>query len=42
MVFSSGEVVAAVVAIVSFQEVFKAVHQITPKSEREMLDADFQ
>ncbi len=35
----SNEVVAAVVAIVSFQEVFKAVHQVTPKSEREMLDA---
>ena len=35
----SSDVVGAVVAIVSFQEVFKAVHQITPKSEREMLDA---
>jgi HD-GYP domain-containing protein (c-di-GMP phosphodiesterase class II) len=35
----NSDVVAAVVAIVSFQEVFKAVHQITPKSEREMLDA---
>src|SRR6266550_220474 len=34
-----GEVVAAVVAIVSFQEVFKAVHQATSKSERELLDA---
>jgi HD-GYP domain-containing protein (c-di-GMP phosphodiesterase class II) len=33
------DVVGAVVAIVSFQEVFKAVHQITPRSEREMLDA---
>ena len=33
------EVVAAVVAIVSFQEVFKAVHQATSKSERELLDA---
>lgn len=33
------EVVAAVVAIVSFQEVFKAVHQSTSKSERELLDA---
>jgi HD-GYP domain-containing protein (c-di-GMP phosphodiesterase class II) len=32
-------VVAAVVAIVSFQEVFKAVHQPTSKSERELLDA---
>ena len=31
-------VVAAVVAIVSFQEVFKAVHQ-SSKSERELLDA---
>src|SRR5947207_6728613 len=36
---NNGDVVAAVVAIVSFQEVFKAVHQTTPKSEREMLDA---
>ena len=36
---ASNDVVGAVVAIVSFQEVFKAVHQITPKSEREMLDA---
>jgi HD-GYP domain-containing protein (c-di-GMP phosphodiesterase class II) len=33
------EVVAAVVAIVSFQEVFLAVHQPTSKSERELLDA---
>ncbi len=33
------EVVAAVVAIISFQEVFKAVHQSTSKSERELLDA---
>jgi len=33
------EVVAAVVAIVSFQEVFQAVHQATSKSERELLDA---
>ena len=32
-------VVAAVVAIVSFQEVFKAVHQSTSRSERELLDA---
>lgn len=32
-------VVAAVVAIISFQEVFKAVHQATSKSERELLDA---
>ena len=35
----SSDVVGAVVAIVSFQEVFKAVHQVNPKSEREMLDA---
>src|SRR5262247_1393647 len=33
------EVVAAVVAIVSFQEVFKAVQQPTSKSERELLNA---
>jgi HD-GYP domain-containing protein (c-di-GMP phosphodiesterase class II) len=33
------DVVAAVVAIVSFQEVFTAVHQSTSKSERELLDA---
>ena len=33
------EVVAAVVAVVSFQEVFKAVQQPTSKSERELLDA---
>ena len=32
-------VVAAVVAIVSFQEVFDAVQQPTSKSERELLDA---
>jgi HD-GYP domain-containing protein (c-di-GMP phosphodiesterase class II) len=36
---SGNEVVAAVVAIVSFQEVFKAVHQSSSKSERELLDA---
>lgn len=35
----SHDVVAAVVAIVSFQEVFKAVQQVTAKSERELLDA---
>jgi HD-GYP domain-containing protein (c-di-GMP phosphodiesterase class II) len=35
----SNDVVAAVVAIVSFQEVFKAVQQPTSKSERELLDA---
>ncbi len=33
------EVVAAVVAIISFQEVFRAVQQPTAKSERELLDA---
>jgi hypothetical protein len=33
------DVVAAVVAIVSFQEVFKAVQQPTSKSERELLNA---
>src|ERR687884_797498 len=33
------EVVAAVVAIISFQEVFKAVQQPTSKSERELLNA---
>lgn len=33
------DVVAAVVAIVSFQEVFKAVHQSTSQSEHELLDA---
>ena len=36
---ATAEVVAAVVAIVSFQEVFKAVHQATSRSERELLDA---
>ena len=36
---NSRDVVAAVVAIVSFQEVFTAVHQPIPKSERELLDA---
>jgi len=35
----SSDVVAAVVAIVSFQDVFKAVQQPTSKSERELLDA---
>jgi len=33
------DVVAAVVAVVSFQEVFKAVHQSTSQSERELLEA---
>jgi putative nucleotidyltransferase with HDIG domain len=35
----SNDVVAAVVAIVSFQDVFKAVQQPTSKSERELLEA---
>lgn len=35
----SSDVVAAVVAIVSFQDVFKAVQQPASKSERELLDA---
>ena len=33
------DLVAAVVAIISFQEVFNAVHQQTSRSERELLDA---
>ena len=36
---NSQDLVAAVVAIVSFQEVFHAVQQPTSKSERELLDA---
>ncbi len=36
---SGQNVVAAVVAVVSFQEVFKAVHQSTSQSEHELLDA---
>jgi HD-GYP domain-containing protein (c-di-GMP phosphodiesterase class II) len=37
---SSGQdLVAAVVAIISFQEVFNAVHQQSSRSERELLDA---
>ena len=36
---NSHDVIAAVVAIVSFQEVFSAVQQLTAKSERELLDA---
>jgi HD-GYP domain-containing protein (c-di-GMP phosphodiesterase class II) len=36
---SGHDIAAAVVAIVSFQEVFTAVHQPTSKSERELLDA---
>src|SRR5215813_15011318 len=35
----NNNVVAAVVAIVSFQEVFKTVHQTSSKNERDMLDA---
>src|SRR2546428_7365202 len=38
-VMSGDEIVAAVVAVVSFQEVFKAVQQSSSKSERELLDA---
>ncbi len=36
---NGNDLVAAVVAIISFQEVFNAVHQQTSKSERELLDA---
>ncbi len=36
---NNDDVVAAVVAIVSFQEVFNAVQHLTSKSERELLDA---
>ncbi len=36
---NSNDVIAAVIAIVSFQEVFKAVQQLTSKSERELLEA---
>ncbi len=36
---SGQDLVAAVIAIISFQEVFNAVHQQTSKSERELLDA---
>lgn len=36
---SGQDLVAAVVAIISFQEVFDAVHQQTSRSERELLDA---
>src|SRR3982751_2111523 len=38
---SGEEVVAAVVAVISFQEVLAAVQQKTSLSEREMLDAGF-
>ncbi|MCM3904125.1 MAG: HD domain-containing protein [Pyrinomonadaceae bacterium] len=35
----NSDVLAAVVAVVSFQEVFEAVQQLSSKSERELLDA---
>jgi len=38
-VMNGEEIVAAVVAVVSFQEVFKALQQSSSKSAREMLDA---
>lgn len=38
-VMNGEEIVAAVVAVVSFQEVFKALQQTSAKSTREMLDA---
>jgi len=38
-VMDGDEIVAAVVAVVSFQEVFKTVQQSTSKSSRELLDA---
>ncbi len=38
-VMRGDEIVAAVVAVVSFQEVFKAVQQSSSKSARELLDA---
>src|SRR5262249_24551273 len=38
-VMNGEEIVAAVVAVVSFQEVFKALQQMSAKSTREMLDA---
>ena len=38
-VMHGDEIVAAVVAVVSFQEVFKAVQQSSSKSARELLDA---
>src|SRR5216683_3964812 len=38
-VINGDEIVAAVVAVVSFQEVFKAVQQTSSKSARELLDA---
>jgi HD-GYP domain-containing protein (c-di-GMP phosphodiesterase class II) len=36
---SGQDLVVAVIAIISFQEVFNAVHQQTSRSERELLDA---
>src|SRR5256712_8789123 len=38
-VMKDKEIIAAVVAVVSFQEVFKAVQQSSSKSSRELLDA---
>jgi len=38
-VMNNDQIVAAVVAVVSFQEVFKAVRQSSSKSARELLDA---
>ncbi|HEU5239468.1 MAG TPA: HD domain-containing phosphohydrolase, partial [Pyrinomonadaceae bacterium] len=38
-VMNGDEIVAAVVAVVSFQEVFKALQQMSAKSTKEMLDA---
>src|SRR5206468_11743150 len=38
-VLNGDEIGAAVVAVISFQEVFKAVQQSSSKSERELLDA---
>src|SRR5437762_1545831 len=38
-VMNGEEIVAAVVAVVSFQEVFKALQQTSAKSSRELLDA---
>jgi HD-GYP domain-containing protein (c-di-GMP phosphodiesterase class II) len=38
-VMNGDEIVAAVVAVVSFQEVFRAVQQTSSKSARELLDA---
>ena len=38
-VMNGNEIVAAVVAVVSFQEVFKAVQPLSSKSARELLDA---